>query len=53
MEGIANLDVGFIAAIVLIVFAFIFAMKSFMVIPQQTAFVIERFGKFHKILNPG
>ena len=51
MEGIANLDVGFIAAIV--VFAFIFAMKSFMVIPQQTAFVIERFGKFHKILNPG
>lgn len=53
MEGIANLDAGFIAAIVLIVFAFIFAMKSFMVIPQQTAFVIERFGKFHKILNPG
>lgn len=53
MEGIANLDVEFIAAIVLIVFAFIFAMKSFMVIPQQTAFVIERFGKFHKILNPG
>ncbi|MDO5352765.1 MAG: SPFH domain-containing protein [Succinatimonas sp.] len=53
MEGIANLEVGFIAAIVLIIFAFIFAMKSFMVIPQQTAFVIERFGKFHKVLNPG
>lgn len=42
-----------IVAIVLIVIAIIFAFKSINVIPQQTAWVIERLGKFHKVLNPG
>ncbi len=52
MNNIA-ISAGFVVAIILIIFGIIFAMKSFMVIPQQTAFVIERFGKFHKVLNPG
>ena len=30
-----------------------FIFKSINVIPQQTAWVIERSGKFHKVLNPG
>ena len=44
---------GFVFAIVLLVIAIIFAIKSVNVIPQQTAWVIERLGKFHKVLNPG
>lgn len=48
-----SLSGGLIVAIVLIVIAIIFAFKSINVIPQQTAWVIERLGKFHKVLNPG
>lgn len=48
-----SLSGGFVVAIVLIVIALIFAFKSINVIPQQTAWVIERLGKFHKVLNPG
>lgn len=44
---------GFVFAIVLLVIAIIFVVKSVNVIPQQTAWVIERLGKFHKVLNPG
>ena len=42
---------GLILAIVFIVIAIIFASKSISV--QQTAWVIERLGKFHKVLSPG
>lgn len=48
-----SLSCGLVVAIVLIVIALIFAFKSINVIPQQTAWVIERLGKFHKVLNPG
>lgn len=48
-----SLSGGLIVAIVLIIIAIIFAFKSINVIPQQTAWVIERLGKFHKVLNPG
>lgn len=48
-----SLSGGLVVAIVLIVIALIFAFKSTNVIPQQTAWVIERLGKFHKVLNPG
>lgn len=48
-----HLSGGLVVAIVLIVIALIFAFKSINVIPQQTAWVIERLGKFHKVLNPG
>lgn len=48
-----SLSGGLVVAIVLIVIAIIFAFKSINVIPQQTAWVIERLGKFHKVLNPG
>ncbi len=42
-----------IFALVLFIIAIIFAFKSIKVIPQQSAWVIERFGKFHSVLNPG
>ena len=48
-----SLSGGLVVAIVLIVISLIFAFKSINVIPQQTAWVIERLGKFHKVLNPG
>ena len=48
-----SLSGGLVVAIVLIAIALIFAFKSINVIPQQTAWVIERLGKFHKVLNPG
>lgn len=48
-----SLSGGLVVAIVLIVIALIFAFKSINVIPQQKAWVIERLGKFHKVLNPG
>lgn len=48
-----SLNGGLIFAIILIVIAIIFVVKSINVIPQQTAWVIERLGKFHKVLSPG
>ncbi len=44
---------GLLFAVVFLVIAIIFAFKSIQVIPQQTAWVIERLGKFHKVLSPG
>ncbi|WP_295363349.1 SPFH domain-containing protein [uncultured Succinivibrio sp.] len=40
-------------ALILIIIAIIFVFKAIKVIPQQSAWVIERLGKFHKVLNPG
>ena len=47
------IDGTLIFAIVFIVLAIIFAYKSVKVVPQQSAWVIERLGKFNKVLNPG
>ncbi len=44
---------GLTAAFFILILAIIFAVKSIKVIPQQHAWVIERFGKFHKVLSPG
>jgi len=40
-------------AIVLLVIAVIFIVKSIKVVPQQSAWVVERLGKFHTTLKPG
>ncbi|QDQ27069.1 SPFH/Band 7/PHB domain protein [Chitinimonas arctica] len=39
--------------IVLFVVALIFAAKTLKVVPQQTAMIIERVGRYHRTLNPG
>ena len=39
--------------VVLAVVAVLFAWQSIKVVPQQTAWVVERLGKFHAVLNPG
>ncbi len=40
-------------AVVLLVIAVIFIVKSIKVVPQQNAWVVERLGKFHTTLKPG
>ena len=42
-----------ILTVVLLVVAVAFAMQSIKVVPQQTAWVVERLGKFHAVLTPG
>jgi regulator of protease activity HflC (stomatin/prohibitin superfamily) len=40
-------------ALVLLVVAVTFVIKAVKVVPQQNAWVIERLGKFHAVLQPG
>lgn len=42
-----------IVSLVLLVAAVVFAFQTVAVVPQQTAWVVERLGKFHGVLNPG
>ena len=42
-----------IIAVVLLVAAAVFIARTIKVVPQQTAWVVERLGKYHGILNPG
>ncbi|MDO5531147.1 SPFH domain-containing protein [Sutterella sp.] len=42
-----------ILTIVLVVLAVLFASQGIRVVPQQTAWVVERLGKFHAVLSPG
>lgn len=37
----------------LVVMAVIFAAQAIKVVPQQTAWIVERLGKFHAVLSPG
>ncbi|KPN70790.1 SPFH domain-containing protein [Neisseria sp. 83E34] len=39
--------------ILLLIAVIVFGFKSFIVVPQQEAYVVERLGRFHKVLNPG
>ena len=40
-------------ALILLVVAIIFVVRSLKVVPQQNAWVVERLGKFHATLEPG
>jgi regulator of protease activity HflC (stomatin/prohibitin superfamily) len=42
-----------IVAIIILVVALIFVFKSIKVVPQQTAYVVERLGRYHGTLAPG
>jgi regulator of protease activity HflC (stomatin/prohibitin superfamily) len=47
---------GFFSSLVpiaIFIAAIIFVVKSIRVVPQQRAFVIERLGRFHAVLEPG
>jgi regulator of protease activity HflC (stomatin/prohibitin superfamily) len=47
--GQANYAVPFF----IIAFGIVLAIESFKVVPQQQAWVVERFGKFNRVLEPG
>ncbi len=42
-----------LVAVVLLVVAVTFVIKAVKVVPQQNAWVVERLGKFHAVLQPG
>jgi regulator of protease activity HflC (stomatin/prohibitin superfamily) len=42
-----------VIAIVVAIFAVFVVVKTAVVVPQQNAFVVERLGKFHAVLDPG
>ena len=44
-------DAGTVIAIVLLVLVVIFIIQAFKVVPQQSAWVVERLGKFHAVLQ--
>ena len=46
-------DAGTLIALVLLVLAVVFVVQAVKVVPQQTAWVVERLGKFHAVLAPG
>ena len=39
--------------LVLAVLAIVFAFQAIKVVPQQSAWIVERLGKFHAVLSPG
>lgn len=42
-----------VVALILLIAACVFSWQGVAVVPQQTAWVVERLGKFHAVLNPG
>ena len=47
-ESLASPIIIAVAAMVVI-----FLMKSIYIVPQQNAYVVERLGRFNKVLQPG
>ena len=47
------MTVSLVVAIVLIVIALAIVSRGIRVVPQQHAWIIERFGRFHRTLEPG
>ncbi|MRN39062.1 SPFH domain-containing protein [Neisseria sp. CCUG17229] len=47
MEILYSFPILILAAVI------VFGFKAFVVVPQQEAYVVERLGRFHKVLNPG
>jgi regulator of protease activity HflC (stomatin/prohibitin superfamily) len=48
-----TVSAALVIAIVLSVFAIFVVVKTAVVVPQQNAFVVERLGKFHAVLDAG
>lgn len=46
-------DAGTLIALVLVALVVVFVVQAVKVVPQQTAWVVERLGKFHGVLQPG
>lgn len=44
---------GLTVSLIVLVLAIVFVMQAMKVVPQQSALVIERLGKYHRTLSPG
>ena len=53
MVYLSEISGFFVFTVVLVLVAIAFASQSIKVVPQQTAWVVERLGKFHSVLSPG
>lgn len=47
------LDLGAGVLIAIVIFALLLILMTIKVVPQQSAYVVERLGKFHEVLRPG
>jgi regulator of protease activity HflC (stomatin/prohibitin superfamily) len=47
------LNATLVIAVLIAVFAVVVVVKTAVVVPQQNAFVVERLGRFHKVLDAG
>ncbi|GAB2904376.1 SPFH domain-containing protein [Paralcaligenes ginsengisoli] len=48
-----EIDISTIVLIVIVLLVFIVVIKAIAIVPQQHAWVIERLGKFDRVLSPG
>ncbi len=48
-----SVSAALVIAIVLAIFAVFVVVKTAVVVPQQSAFVVERLGKFQMVLDAG
>ena len=48
-----SISATLVIAVVVAVFIVFLVLKTAVVVPQQNAFVVERLGKFHAVLDPG
>lgn len=47
------MPISFAIAIVLIIIALAIVSRGIRIVPQQRAWIVERFGRFHNVLEPG
>lgn len=52
-ESIVPAVVGWLLAIAVFIFVLVVLVRSLRIIPQATAGIVERLGKYHKTLSPG
>jgi len=50
---VPHISVPLVIAIVLILIALAIVSRGIRIVPQQHAWIIERFGRFHRVLEPG
>ncbi len=53
MNDIIPQAIGWALAVAVVIFALVVVARSIRIIPQATAGVVERLGRYHKTLNPG
>lgn len=47
------IDVSTVVLIVIVILALMIVVKAIAIVPQQHAWVVERLGKFDRVLSPG